>query len=296
MAARIPRESIDRAVSETGRWIGLCDGDGWPIVQLPPAESLSADERRLTADAELEMVVPARGRLAPTNAAVDYLIAENLGVFDDEGYLVPATEGNFHIVYCLPGRRLSFEVLKARAAGPADSPTTLTIEGVSSTSLLQAHPAPSVPWTWHDSFWENWDQDAGAHYETMRRYAAVEMATRLDGYTLEGPAVDVIRRLCHQSFQAVNALKGWDDPHLVVDFSVESAPGRRVVIPVADEYLWDTFAATAEAAGVNVWTELWWPGDPPILFAEGLSPEKDGLKPKSFSHPVIRVCVQEVER
>ncbi|MCT1450651.1 hypothetical protein [Corynebacterium sp. p3-SID1194] len=297
MVEPIPRETIDQAVADTGRWIGLCNGDGVPVVQLPPPVSMSAAERRLAPDAELELVVPARGKLAPTNAAVDYLIAEDLGRFDDEGYLVPATEGNFFVVVCLPGRRLAYEVVKARAEGPADAPSTLTIEGVSSTSLLQAHPAPSVPWTWHKSFWENWEGDAGGAYETIRRYAPVEMATRLDGYTIEGPAVSAIRRLCHQSFAAVNALQGWEgDPHLVVDYSVPSADGRRVVMPVTDDYLWDTFASTAEAAGVNVWTELWWPGDAPMLVPTGIDPEKDKPVLTTYQHPVFRVCVEEVDR
>ena len=224
-------------------------------------------------------------------------------MFDESGYLAPATGGNYLVVIARPGMRLAFDVVFTTGEGPADAPDRLTVGGVSLTDLLDAHPCPSIPHTWEGGKFTEWREDAGGAYTKPRRLAPVELATRADGYTVTGPAVNVIRDLCQDAFDAVNKLKGWTDPHLVVDYGVASASGERITIQVQDDPLWSTILAPAESAGVNVWVELWWPGDPPIkVRGPRLAPDpKLGERfgpavSKSFTHPVGRVCVQEVGR
>lgn len=291
---------IDANVDALGEWIVLCDGDGIPVCDFPPAESVSVPRTRLGI-VDQEVVIPARGRIAPTNGVVDRLVADGLGVFDEQGYLVPATGGDFMVVVARPGLRLAFMVVFARAEGPADAPATLTIGGVPLADMLDCHPCPSIPSTWDGEFTE-WKEDAGGPYRSPRLLAPVEMATRADGYTMTGPAVTVIRDLCQDSFDAVNELNGWtDDPHLVVDYGPTAGEGPRLVLQIQDEPLWQTIVGAAENAGVNVWVELWWPGDAPFhVRGARLNPDKEAGEQfgppvlKTFNHPVGRVCVEEV--
>lgn len=296
------QKHVSQVVADTGEWIGLANADGVPLCDFPAAESVSAPRTRL-AVSDHEVVVPARGRIAPTNAVSERLLAPNIGKFDESGYLAPATGGNYLVVIARPGMRLAFDVVFTTGEGPADAPERLTVGGVSLTDLLDAHPCPSIPHTWEGGKFTEWREDAGGAYAKPRRLAPVELATRADGYTVTGPAVNVIRDLCQDSFDAVNKLKGWADPHLVVDYGVASASGERITIQVQDDPLWSTILAPAESAGVNVWVELWWPGDPPIkVRGPRLAPDpKLGERfgppvSKSFTHPVGRVCVQEVGR
>lgn len=294
---------VAQVVADCGEWIGLADGDGVPLCDFPAAESVSAPNTRL-AIADREVVIPARGRIAPTSAPVEALIARDLGRFDEQGYLAPATEGDFMVIIARPGLRLAFWVVFARAAGPADAPDRLTVGGVSLTDALAFHPCPSIPLTWTPNF-ETFEEDAGGVYRSPRRLASVEMATRADGYTVTGPAVPVIRDLCQDSFDAVNAQHGWSaDPHLVVDYGLASGIGERITIQVQDDYLWETIVAPAETAGVNVWVEMWWPGDPPFYTRGARQPSAGVDAPQRFAppqltefpHAVGRVCVEEVGR
>ena len=296
------QKHVNQVVADTGEWIGLANADGVPVCDFPAAESVEAPRTRL-AVADHQVVIPARGRIAPTNGIVERLLAPNIGVFDESGYLAPATGGNYLVVIARPGIRLAFDAVFATGEGPSDAPERLTVGGVSLTDLLDAHPCPSIPHTWEGGEFTEWREDAGGPYRKPRQLAPVELATRADGYTVTGPAVRVIRDLCQDSFDAVNALKGWADPHLVVDYGVVSASGERITIQVQDDPLWSTILAPAESAGVNVWVELWWPGDPPITVrGPRLAPDKatgerfGSPVRKSFDHPVGRVCVQEVGR
>lgn len=295
------KRHIDQVVADVGEWVGLADANGVPLCDLPPAESVSAPETRLAVD-NREVVIPARGRIAPTNSAVEALVAKHLGQFDETGALAPATDGDYMVIVARPGLRLAFNVVFARAEGPSDAPNKLTIGGVSLDDLLEAHPAPSVPLAWHTSKLEKWTEDAGGKYAKPRQLGAVEMATKADGYTLTGPAVEVIRELCQDSFDAVNAMYGFKDPHLVVDYGTPTAKGERITIQVQDDALWPTMLAAAESAGVNVHVELWWPGDAAfpvrgqrIPNADLNQDEKFGPPVlKSFTHPIGRVVVEEV--
>lgn len=275
------RKHINDVVSSRGQWVGLADGDGVPIIEFPPHESLSAPEARL-APSELQLRVGVRGGAAPVHAVVDELVADNLGATDSEGRLVIVPDVPRLVVVEREGGRQGFFITHVVAEGESEAPSILTVNGVDMLDYLWAHPCPSTPVTWKDN-WQTITEDAAQEWAKPRELTAMEMATRADGYTVRGPADQVLRDLIQDSFDAVNTQNGWaDDPHLIVDVSGGvSAP--EVLIRTSDESIGDTIAQPALQAGVSVSVYLWWPGDAPIETRTGL---------KTFTHPVGVVRVE----
>ena len=279
------RAHIEEVVAAEGQWIGLANGDGVPIMDAPPLISLSAPEQHL-AETSVEAVFPA----VQGSRFMDMLSAPGLGV-DDGGELIPQTDALLLLVVRAGGERLAYMISHVVLAGES-GPTTITVHGVDLVGELALHPAPSVPLSWAGAeFSEHTTDAAGAPYTIARRLAWVEFATVADGFTMNGPAVTVIRRLCQDSFDAVDKAYGWqDDPKFVTDFSGGEDTSPEVMIRVSDDYLWDTIAEPARAAGVGVEVNLWWPGDAPVVA------RVDGeLVERAFEHPVLVVRVFEIK-
>lgn len=264
------RAHIDQVVRDQGQWVGLCDDEGAPVMDLPVTTLDAKSTMRQAADGELAM--PTIGAWGQVHKAVDYLVADGLGAVDDEGELVAHTGPQPLLVVARAGGRSAYTV--THPLSPVDAfrpPNRLTIPSVDLLSLLEFWPCPSVPATWVPGF-EVWEEDAAGPYETPRTYAPVEFATAADGYTVgwseDGirPAEDVIKEVIQDSLDAVNTLMGWSaDPHMVVDWEPSGVPSPPALVRVQDRPVLDTVQDVAADSGVNITVDLWWPGDDPVL-------------------------------
>lgn len=257
------RKTIDQTVADRGQWVGLCDGWGKPIMEMPPIISMSAANPRLAAGA-LELVVnTSGGRHVPVHPVVDAMVADGLGVFDAEGRLIVKDDIVDMVVIERPGSRRGYVTSFPTARNGATAPTELLIQGTSLLDRLAVWPCPSVPQSWTPE-WQTLTGDV-VEYTTPRTLGMVDMAVVADGYTMDGPAEATIRTLVQDSLDAVNHACGWTTPHLVVDMAPTGNPSPRTVIRVQDAMVWETIAEPAQLAGVNVDVDLWWPGDDPVL-------------------------------
>lgn len=283
----IDRRHIDAVVRDEGRWVGLCDGEGWPVVELPPVVSLTAPESRLVS-ASVEVTV----HVQRGSAVEELLVAEGLGTVDAEGRLVPATDETLFLVVVVPGEKLVYTVTHAVGVGVA-GPDMLTIHGVDLVEGLSMWPCPSIPLNWSQAEFQEWTTDAsGEVYKTPRMLAQLQFGQAADGYTVKGRARDTIRTLVQDSLDSVNAAMGWgSDPHMVVDFGGGADSSDEVLIRTNDDSVFDTISAPALNAGVNVQVDLWWPGDEPVRVRTVRDPA--AFESRSFDKPmqVVRVEV-----
>lgn len=260
------RAHADVVVEQFGQWIGLCDGDGVPLFDLPPASSLSATATRQDLG-EVQVTVP----LAPDHPLVSYLV-DKLQI-DEQGGLIPVTGEEFMLVVARKGTRKGYIVSHMSLPADADNaPSQLTIYGADVVSILSLWPCMSHWGSWVDSKFTTLNKDMGATYDTPRQIAAVEMATTADGYTegrlRRGGAEKVIKELIQQSLDVGYGLLGVD-PALVVDWVESGVTTDEVLIQVVDEPVWDTIAEPALNSGLTVTASLWWPGDDPIVAKSG---------------------------
>lgn len=279
------RAHIDQVVGDEGQWVGILDEDGWPILDLPAVVSITAEETRLTPGSAEVVVSVANGA---GRRVLDELVADGLGAIDAEKRLVPASGPTRILCLVRPGERRVFTVTHAVVAGGL-APSTLTIHGVDLLDSLAWWPCPSVPLEWTNARFSTWTTDAsGATYAWPRRLAPVEFATTADGYTVRGPARDTLRRLVQDSFDAVNMLMGWQDPHAVVDFAGGTDTSPEVILRVPDEPVLDTIADTARIAGISIDVDLWWPGDPPATIR---TPDRKSTVATTWPHPmqIVRI-------
>ncbi|HAT1360257.1 MULTISPECIES: hypothetical protein [Corynebacterium] len=255
------RKHIDQVVEDEGYWVGLADENGYPLLDIPPFESLTLPRTRL-ATSEFEFLVHAPAG-SPIN---DDLVADGIGVQDQEGRLIPAKGPTRMLIVVTPGNpRLSYFVNISSLSG-ISAPDQLTVKGVDGLDCLAFWPGVSIPVEVEKATFSDWSTDAsGIQYEKTRRLARVPLATVADGYTLYGKARTVIRRFIQDSFDAVNALMGWTgDEHAVVDFGGGPDTTSEIYLRTSDDYVWDTIAGPAKNSGLYVHVDLWWPGDPAV--------------------------------
>lgn len=276
------RKHVDQVVADTGKWVGVLNGHGEPVTDMPPSlEPYSGEHVRMSPEGGFRQTVATSVDAGTSSEIVDVLVDEGLGVFSESGVIAPSTERTFMVCVQVPGRRRAWLLPERAVTFGEVEPERLELEGVSLLSLLERWPCPSVPGTWLPGL-KMWGEDAGGKYKTPRRYGPVELATRADGYTKRGPAEQVITELIQDSLDAVNRAMGWESrPHLVVDAQPSGRPSDVVNIRVADESVWDTVAGPAAVAGVDIDVDLWWPGDAPVTVLE-----HGDLVEKSWSFPV----------
>ena len=277
---------IREKIRTEGQWVGLADENWEPICDLPAVIEMNGGGTRLSA-AELTVKLPAvSGGVA--HLVVDELVAGDLGVFSEDGRLVPNMRAARNIILDRGnGFRQAYFITHTLAEGGADAPSVITVFGQDLLGLLAATPCPSVPRKWGNEPMRSWEQDAGGKYSKPRFYGAVEMADELDGYTMHGPAVQVIKTLVQDSIDAICRQMGWAQPHMVVDWAV-GGQSPEVLIQVNDQMLWEAIAEPARLAGVTVTAHLWWPGDDPIQ----VRTTGGQTTVMEFPHPV---CVIRVE-
>lgn len=280
------RTHIDQVVADEGQWLGIADENGYPIYELAgtgtfPSSFLTAESAEVTVN------------VAPGDRVVDDLVGEQLGVTDAEGRLVPASGPTRLLVWVREGERLAATVTHTVASGGL-SPTMLTIHAVDLLDGLAWWPCPSIPFEWERAEFKQWVTDeSGTSYATPRQLARVHLTTKLDGYTVAKRARTAVRVLVQDSFDAVNTLLGWSDPHAVVAFDGGEDATPDVLIRVNDDPVLDTVQETCRQAGLSLRVGLWWPGDDPVA----VRADHDGEATRSMSWPhpvqVVRVDVME---
>ena len=291
------RDHIDQVVQDQGQWVGLCDENGMPVMDLPVTTLDARATMRKASNGELTM--PTIGKWGQVHKAVDMLVADDLGAVDERGELVPHTGPQPMLVVARKGGRAAY--LITHPVSPVDAfrpPNTLTIPSVDLISMLDFWPAPSVPTTWQPEF-DVWGEDAAGPYETPRTYAPMEMATMADGYTVGGTQEEpmsaemVVKTVIQDSFDAVNNMMGWvGDEHAVVDWEPSGHPSPPALVRVQDRAVLDTVQDVATNAGINIRVDLWWPGDGPVLVRD---PDRQGASLTVWDRPIAVVRAQQVK-
>lgn len=282
---------IERVVADEGQWVGILNQDGWPILEMPAQVQMTAPQTRLD-PASAEAIVSVAGGTG--NRVLDELVADGLGRTDVSGRLVPASGGTRFLCVVRPGKRLVYTITHCVVSGKG-APSTLAVHGVDLLEGLAWWPCPSIPRLWMNrtADFRDWAGDeSGVVYSTPRSMVQVEMAVKADGYTLNGPARTVIRRVIQDSFDAVNGLMQWGTPHAVVDYTPGADETPEVMIRTDDSPVWDTISDPALQAGVNVSVDLWWPGDDPVTVRTsipGADKEKTGSRSWEYPMQIVRV-------
>lgn len=275
------RKHIDAVVSDEGQWVGLLDENGWPILDFPAVVTVNAPEARFTAGSVEVVVSVANGA---GSRLMDELVADGLGVMDEEKRLIPAAGPTRLVCVVRPGERLVYTVTHTVAEGRA-APSQITVHGVDSIDDLAWWPCPSIPIQWTQQKFTEWTTDAsGVEYVKPRPLARVEFGTAADGYTVKGPARTTVRNVVQDSLDAVNALMKWQQPGMVVDYSGGADTTPELLIRTDDSPLWDTIAEPAKQAGLSIEIDLWWPGDPPVTVRT--SRENTVTHTTSWDYPV----------
>ncbi|GFK19194.1 hypothetical protein [Corynebacterium glutamicum] len=282
------RRHIDQVVKDEGRWIGLCDGWGKPIMRMPPHLNLSAPESRFAAGTlDLTVQTLMDGVVSPV---VDHMVAEGLGVFDETGALIVKDNIVDMIAVVTRGFKRGYVTSYPVAQGGDLAPTSLKVHGTDLLDLLQMWVCPSVPQSWVPNQ-EIWLGDV-VEYETPREVATMEFATVADGFTMSGPAEDTIKTLIQDSFDSVNHQNGWSaTPHLVVDMTPTGNESPHVNIRVQDQMISETVFPIAQMAGVNIRVELWWPGDDPVLVR---TPDRQSTVLTSWDRAIGVVKIEQI--
>ncbi|TYR15633.1 hypothetical protein [Corynebacterium urealyticum] len=264
----------DTMVEDTGRWIGLLDENGEPMLDCPPVvEAVSPQTRGVGVSGR--WVIPCRSG-GVVHPMVDELVAENLSEVDAEGRLVPVMRETRFLAVERPGQRRVYRITHVTAVSDGAAPSVLEVHGEDLLSLLNRVPAFSSPTTITGKFVRfkrDWvgDETVESLYRVPRDLQDLRMLTVADGATLDGPAESVIRRVIDTSLDA--AFRAVGKPRsIVVDPAGSGVESPYLALTVQDDYLWDTVGAVAMQAGVGVEVSMWWPGDPPVRGLELSAP------------------------
>lgn len=260
--------AVSRRVAQDGEWVGLFDGNYQPICELPPQVSMTAggEPGQLS---EAQFVFPALTPAGEAHQAVDALFGPGFVGERITPLAAPASKSFFIVVQRPGGRdaRRTYRVVFPLMSFVENRPVTVTVEAIAANVMLDWWPCPSVPVTWGHVPVQEWDQDAGGPYPGGETYwyAPIEMARVARGYTLKGPARQIIGQLVAESLAAGYRVHpewgGAAGAHLVVE---DAVGGPDVLIQRTDVSVWATISEAATLAGVVVETNLWWPGDDPV--------------------------------
>lgn len=240
------------------------------MMEAPPLIDLAAPRMR-NAPAEVRATFSGKSRRGHVHPMVDELIAEGIGIVDDQGQLVVIPDETRFLAFERTGKtRRVFRVTHCVARDLDPSPAELVVYGVDMTKLLALVPSMSAPMTWTGewtTFTRDWVGPEGEEilFDQPRDLAGMQMVTVADGATVEGPAEETIRRLVAESLEAMFRVVGVEeDPPIVVDPTETGVPSPRVLIRPTDGPLLEEIMPTAMAAGVVIGAWMWWPGDDPV--------------------------------
>lgn len=282
------QRTVKGCIRDRGVWVGLLDEDWGPIATLDPKDFREAYTRLAAPEVSFDHSGVNTGGVS---TLVDELIAPDLGHFDARGYFEASNTLGRSICVAREDSRQAYFIPYVDAQGEK-APENLHVEAAGLLSLLDATPCPSVPGSWKGG-WQVREANAAGPYSTPREYSLVEFSTRADGYTVTGPAETAIRTVIQDSLDAVQSHMGWMEPHMVVDYRATGVASPEAAIRVQDDFILPTVAETARTAGVNVWSDLWWPGDNVVLTRSLTHPT--GVAMRRWSHPIAVVHVEQGE-
>lgn len=256
----------DRTIG--GQWVGLLDEDFCPILDFPPLISMEWPDARGAIDS-VKFSFRARTPSGRMHAAVNELVAHNLGKVDSAGQLVPISgPARLATLQRSGGQRRDMLITHVQADGDAQAPHTLTVFGVSVEGYLDLLPCPSNPLSWEGNFTRfqrDWvgPEDTMATFRTPRDLANMNMLTVSDGASVQGKSDEVVYRLIKESLDAVHRMAGIvENPPYVAVLDPPRGYQERMIHQPTDQTIWQEIGDRALAAGVSIRAGIWWPGDP----------------------------------
>lgn len=260
------RKSVIKA---RGEWVGLLDENGELVCECPPYESMKAPTTRLSPESfEAKFRVDVGGM---AHQIVDELVADGLGKQDEGLRLIPVMGPSRFIMVERESWRAVYRVQLTKAECDARLPHSLVVHGTDMLSELMFLPGWSAPGQVKGEFTLR-DSDLGAKYEKPRLYAPVKMAVVADGFTFDGPADQVIRRMIRESLHATYGLFRVNDHPIMVADTSTGKPSKRLLLRPSDNSLWDEISAPAQMSGCVVKAHMWLPGDDPVTGLRLLKP------------------------
>lgn len=261
----------NQVAQDLGEWVGLLDENFLPIMDLPQRIDMSWPDARGAIDSVM-MRIRVRTPSGRLHAVVRELVAENLGVVDSYGELIPVT-GPARFVHMEAADKdpWTMRVTHVEVEGDAELPHTLTIHGVTMEAYLDLLPCPSNPVTWdgeYTRFNRDWVGPEGEQelFTQPRDLSSCTMIAVADGASVDGDSDVVIHRLIKESIDAVHRVI---DPETLVDGPVyvavlgeRRAASRRLILRPTDQTLWKEVGDAALASGVGIRADLWLPGSP----------------------------------
>lgn len=305
---------VNYVVATDGYWIGLCDGDGSPVMDLPALVSGQEAAQWMSAP-DIAVTIPRAGLVAESQAA-DLLVKRFVDNLDSSGRFQAADDEDWVLGLAVRGpaggvRRTACVITHATQDETGD---LVTIHAENIMKVWETWPCPSWPLSWWETNMSEFTTDESQiPYTTPRMMTLVEMATVIDGYARRGPAESTIREIVQESLdvaartQPVVGGGVWlDDPYHVVDCRDNGRESPEVIIRLDDSTLWETLAARAQQAGVLLGARVWWPGDPPVRCyapaTSDMTPEQVNLRgphrpieERVFPHAMIVLTVDQME-
>lgn len=312
---------VNHVIDTHGRWVGIGDGDGVPLFDLPELIEISAPDQWMGSE-DVSVTIPANGDDVLPHRATQLLLLDGLVAFDPSGQLSPA-ETEYTLIMAMRGDNGEVErrgglITHATGTDPdtVGAPTQLTINALNFMDAWNTIPAVSWPNAWWNATpYAKTSDESGLEYLKPWDMAQVELATRTTFTYKNGQAGFVIRRLAQESLDAVmmaqqdpNGTRWIDDPfHIVEVPATDTTPV--ISLEARDATLWDTVQAQAQNAGVILGAHLWWPGDNPIrswqVATSTMTPAQVDITPstgepyrriveQTFIHPMIVLTAKEV--
>lgn len=314
------QKHVNYVIETQGRWIGLCDGDGNPICDLPlPTAYSHPDQWGETSDVEIGFSGVRDDGSIQRHA--ELLIMDAIKEFDPSGQLPPA-EDAFFVVLATAGQhgveRKSMRIIHTNGSDPdtTGKPTDTTVFGLDLKDIWKMIPAQSWPaaW-WRATPYERTSDESGLIYPEPWDMAKIQMANRTLFTFKHGQAGFVIRRLAQEALDAAmmtqrdpDGTRWVDDPYHVVEVPEEDN-SPIISLEARDGTLWDTCIGQAQNAGLILGARLWWPGDPPVrswqLANSSMTPAQVDITPsqgepyrqiveQTFPHAMTVLTVKEV--
>lgn len=312
---------VEHVIDTHGRWVGIGNGDGEPLFDLPELIDLGAPDQWMSAE-DVSVTIPAVDDEGIPHRATQLLLIDGLHGFDESGQLPPA-EVEYTLIMAMRGAdggivRRGGLITHDSGMDPdsVGAPTQLVINALNFMDVWNTIPAVSWPnaW-WNASPYSKTSDESGLQYSKPWDMAQVELATRTTFTYKHGQAGFVIRRLAQESIDAAmmaqrdpDGTRWVDDPfHIVEVPEVDTTP--EISLEARDANLWDTVQAQAQNAGTILGAHLWWPGDPPVrswqVANSSMSPAQVDITPstgepfrqvieQTFDHPMIVLTVKEV--
>lgn len=224
----------------------LMDADLSPIMDLPrPVEEPKAPVL-WNEPSSLRVV------LRQSQQLMDELVGEGLGEVDGQGHLVFKTDQPRFVLVRTAHTSTVYKVAYTVVAGTVRAPLTMEVHGVDETQwVLGALLAPSDPQSWHAGQWVTLTRDEAMVWSKPRLMRDAYCARAATGFTITGPADDLLADLIQTTVTAASAVHGWTLP-VVVDAARSDHHSEQIILRPSDNPLTEEVLPVASMAGVTV--------------------------------------------